>query len=46
MDNVEIIGNAVSRECSCEEDNVMEQGNSATGNKGVAEEETEVKVCS
>ena len=35
-----------SRECSCEEDNVTEEVNSATGNWGIAEEETEAKVCS
>ena len=45
-DNVEMLGNAASRECSCEEDNVTEEVNSATGNWGIAEEETEAKVCS
>ena len=45
-DNVEIIGNAASRECSCEEDNVMEEVNSTTENWGIDEEETEAKVCS
>ena len=45
-ENVEIIGNAASRECLCEEDNVTEEVNSATGNWGLAEEETEAKVCS
>ena len=36
-DNVEMLGNAASRECSCEEDNVTEEVNSATGNWGIAE---------
>ena len=45
-DNVEIIGNAASRECSCEEDNVTEEVNSTTENWGIDEEETEAKVCS
>ena len=33
-------------ECSCEEDNVTEEVDSAAGNWGIAEEETEVKVRS
>ena len=33
-------------ECSCEEDNVTEEVDSAAGNWGIAEEETESKVCS
>lgn len=45
-DSFEMLGNATSRECSCEEDNVTEVVNSATGNWGMAEEETEAKLCS
>ena len=33
-------------ECSCEEDNVTEEVDSAAGNWGIAEKETEAKVCS
>ena len=44
--NVEIIGNAASRECSCGEHNVTEEVDSAAGNWGIAEEETETRACS
>ena len=44
--NVEIIGNAASRECACEEHDLTEEEDGVAGNWGIAEEKTEAKVCS